>query len=279
MKTLMYSLLTVALAGFAQANGLPGGDYHFKVTSPTSRIWDLSALDGIRSVEMEFEDVRHNSEVEIRFPVAVDFSPVGKMTGRGNATVWWGFRENAGNWNVTEFSGAYTVSGTIASSKGVAKGTFTSSVVGQGTMHEAMRTLKAKQTRSFSINNASGIASGTDKISASASGKGSISVSQNFGPEDIRMSGPGNADWDLFLEDLVTAANGKTITGEATVVLSSASELHFVVKGTYDAKKQTAKLVLTGTTESKGNSLQVGLVNNEIKTLKGKLLGQTVDVK
>jgi hypothetical protein len=120
---------------------------------------------------------------------------------------------------------------------------------------------------------------GKSNTTSSALGKNSISSSHPVRPIDLKNEGLGNGSWNLHLDDLATAADGKTVTGQAKAILSFQQELTFAVKGTYDAKKKTAKLVLTDTQTAADNSLQVGLVNNGITKIKGKILGQSVDVK
>jgi len=84
--------------------------------------------------------------------------------------------------------------------------------------------------------------------------------------------------------DLDLSTAGKVVNGSiAKVTLNKGRVMNFTPKGTFTAKTQTTKLVLTGVGDAKGSSLQIEMAGsgstNVIKSVKGKLLGQTIALR
>jgi hypothetical protein len=268
-------LLVLGAASSTQAQGGPSGLYEFSVTDASSLIWDLSAVNGLVNASIDVEDEKKGAEAHMDFIASAVLGVGGKISGVGQTTVQLQYSGEQGQQTVS-FPATYKQSGSITSSKSVAKGSISVSVSGSGPLEGKTRQLKASSTTSFSINNSSKIVSGNSKSSASASGMGSISGKDTFGPESVVDSGVGTGEWELRLE---LSTSGKLVTATlASVHLSSDRTLTFTAKGIYTAKTQSAKLVLTGTGVAKSSSLQVGIVGNEIKTVKGKVLGQFVGI-
>ncbi len=268
-------LSSMMFIGAASAQTGPAGPYQLIATESASLIWDLSAVDSFHHPEIDVNDAKKQTQVNLDFLANPQMITGGKVSDAGTATVNLGYDGSSG-WTTIHFPGNYKLSASGSSSKGVTKGTFSVSVSGTVANFEGgTRNLKASSTASFVINNATKQVSGTTKSSASASGLGSISGTDTFGPEAIPL-GLGNGTWTLNMNLTTT---GKVVNGSAaTVTLSSGRVLNFTVKGTFTAKSNTTKIILTGTDVAKGSNLQIGMTGNVIKTIKGKLLGQTADL-
>jgi hypothetical protein len=271
----LIGLLLLGAANSIQGQGGPSGSYHLPVTDASSLIWDLSAVESLKHPTIDVVDEKKGAEAYMDFLASAELGVGGKISGAGQTTVHLQYSGEQGPQDLT-FSATYKQSGSITSSKSVAKGSITVSVSGSGLMEGKTRVLKASGTTSFIIDNITKLVSGNIKSSASASGMGSISGRDTIEPESVVDSGVGDGGWVLNLS--LTSA-GKVVTGTlANVTLNSGRVLPFTVKGIYTAKTQSTKLVLTGTGVAKSSSLQVGIVGNEIKTVKGKVLGQFVGI-
>jgi hypothetical protein len=270
---ILSGLLVVGAASSARGQTGPAGDFQLSVTEASSIVWDLSAIDAFHHAGIEVEDPKKEGRAELDFLTTPILGAGGKISGAGQTTVSLGVETDLG-WETITFPGTYKLSASISSSKGVAKGSSSVSVSGTAQLEGKARALKASSSTSFTVNNSAKTVSGSMKSSASASGLGSISGKDTFGPNSMVTEGAGDGTWTLLM---TLSTTGKVVTGsQAKVTLSSGRILSFTAKGTFTAKTQATKLVLTGTGDAKGSSLQIGLAGSQIKTVKGKLLGQTV---
>ncbi len=267
--------LLAASAAWAQTG--PSGPYQLTVGDASNLVWDLAVIEPLRDVSIEVSPSNSGGWVNIHFVATPVRASGGKVAGAGTSTVTLEYEPESGGTATKTFTGTYKLSGSISSSKSIAKGSFSGTV--SGTINDfegATRNVKATGSTSFAIDNATKTVSGNNKASASASGLGSISSKDTFGPQDLDDPDLGNGNWTL---DMTLATSGKVVTASvAKVTLSSGLVLPFTAKGTYTAKTQSTKIVFTGTGVAKGTSLQIGMIGDQVKTVKGKLLGQSVNV-
>jgi hypothetical protein len=255
----------------AVINTGPSGSFTNTVTGPSNAVWDFGGL--ITNVDVSIT----NDNVDVRFPVTIQQSGAGKISGAGtNVDV---ALQTAGG--STHFLGNYKASGSVNST---AKGThllFTAtvsgntSVPGQGsTVRRASATFQVNGL----INNTNQTISGQMKNLASASGLPSASEIDDFGPSPLTdiSSDLGDGGWTLILSNLATTNNA--VTGTATITLDSEQSFNYSVKGSFNSTKGT-KLVLTGSdATSKGSAIQVMLdTNNVVRNVKGRISGQMVN--
>jgi hypothetical protein len=274
----LLSTLLCVISSPALAQSGPSGSNYLSFVEATNLVWDLSALSNLRTAIIQAYAPQTGSEIRFDFDAEPILSSGGKVTGTGQTNIGVGYYSPGGGSGGTNFIGTYKLSASVSSSKGLAKGSYSFSIAGKGDLNGKSCKMKGSRTTTFTINNFSNLVSGTSRSSASIANVGSLHGEDPFRNLTITNSGMGDAHWELAL-DLTT--NGKVVTGSvATATLSSGRVLNFTPKGTFTAKTQTTKLVLTGVGAAKGSSLQIGMwtTNNvsEIKTVKGKLLGQTI---
>jgi hypothetical protein len=84
-----------------------------------------------------------------------------------------------------------------------------------------------------------------------------------------------NGDWSLILD---TTAEGRKVTGTATITLSNGRTLSYQVSGSYNTTSQVAKLKLVGEGDATGSSLSLAThgTGMDLTALKGKVLGQSL---
>lgn len=261
--------LEITLADPPAASG-PSGDYTVQMTDPGNFVWDLTGLDGDNS-EYSMWVADEDVELELSFVRHLQQSGSGKVSGSGQGPVALHL------WDGTEtsltFPGTYKVTGSITANHGLCKVRLTTSMKGVAPLEGANRTLSASENLSVTLDNATLGLSGTLQTKASASGLGSIKGNESVNEVIFQ---PGGGIWTLQLLDLLTT--DKKVTGTAQVILHSGATHAFGLKGTYNAKTQATKLLLTGQGIAKGGNLVVTLgAANTVTSVKGKIFGQMVN--
>lgn len=263
----------LSFVSWASAQGGPAGNYEAKVQSPGSYIWDLARLPNLTtdySMEIDSDD----SSVELHFPRNVQIAGSGKISGTGSHTVQMRLDDDEGLTEL-DFPGTYKTTGVITSSRGVSKVNIATTVTGTAVLDGASRRLSATENITATVYNTNKTVSGTAKTKASASGLGSINSTDSWANEPMEDVVDGS--WTLRLLNLVTAKN--KVTGTADVTLHTSSVHQFTVKGTYNPRTGTSRLMVTGLGAAKGASVTVTIgPGNTITSIKGKMFGQAVDV-
>jgi hypothetical protein len=235
------------------------------VDDPNSAIWDLTTVNELKEVWLESDD----GDVEIDLNVEFTQSGSGKLAGTGTSETYMSSSEG----NQT-FPATYTVSGSISSSRGVARLSRKVAANGTANLNGAPRKVKLTQTIAVTVNNATGGVAGTTTMKASASGVGGFSGKESF--DDAMPPSAGDGSWQL---EVMRTVSGAKVTGQATLVPDAGGEVEFAIKGSYKAKTNTSTLTLTGLGTSKGASLKVTMVGDQITVVSGKVAGQTVSWK
>lgn len=278
MKKLHYHLASIAIAAglslilptVANAQSGPSGTTTNTVSDPANAVWDFAGI--VTNVNV---DVTGSiGSVDLSFPVTIQQSGSGKLSGSGDVTV---ALDYAGS--DQSFPGTYKVSGGLTSSRDGAHLTFVATVAGMTSLppDPKSRRVSATHQDNATINASTRTISGKRKLSASASGMGSIVENSFFGPLPLHLVGPfGNGSWTLTL---TVSTTGKIVTGSAVVALNSGQTFHYGVKGSFNAKSNSSKLVLTGADlATKGSTLQVTMSGDAVTAIKGKITGQSVKV-
>ncbi len=276
LRILLSLLVLTGVAGSAPAQTAPAGTNQLSVVESSALVWDLASLSFFRSTYIHVNSAKFQGRINLDFHGQPTAAPGGKVIGAGRTNITLDYYSPYVGSGTTNFPGSYKYSGSVTTSNGTAKGYFSLSVSGNPFMQGKNRSLTGSASTTFFINNSSNLVSGTTKGHVSVSRLGSLTSVTSFGPENLVNPDFGDGHWVL---DLNLATSGKLITGSlAQATLSSGRVMTFSVKGVYVAATQASKIVLTGTGNSQGSSLQIGMIGNEIKTLKGKLLGQSVSV-
>lgn len=256
------------------ASAQPSGTIATSVSSATDLVWDVGAVTTRVSFGVTFPG---STTVNLAFPVVISQSGAGAISG--------GALNPAATLRVLGVSfpflgGKYKVTGTVTSNKGkghaLIKATVSGSVSGVET-----RQVKATHMINVHFDNTALTVTGTetDMISVhppvragEAVGHGTVPI--NEVPSAFFV---GNGSWTLTLSDLTTT--GKKVLGTATVVLNSGQSFNYNVHGLFTDATGISKLTLTAADKpTHGSSLQVSLNGNVIKSIKGRISGQSVNV-
>ena len=250
---------------------IPAGALQINVTDPTNHIWDASSIDELQHLNFGIS----SESTEISFAAPFIQTGGGKLVGAGltdleiDSPIFIGTINNA----------VYKASGTVTSSKGIARVTFTGSAKGPAVIEGKARALTGTLAVKASINSVLETTSGVYLSTGAASGYGTI---KETGPLDFSwadvVDSMGDGSWSL--EMVLTNDGVKKIGGSATVTLSSGAEFNFAVKGAYKLKTDTSVLVLSASdASSKGSSLKVSLTGSTITAVQGKVTGQAIKWK
>jgi len=248
---------------------IPVGSFSSTVTNLASGIWDVSKVTQLQNLDAGVSKLN----ADIHFSVIFTQNGAGKLAGQGITSVI----VNSADFSGTLPSATYKVVGTVSSKDGHARLNFVASASTLAMINGRDRVVKATAARVVMLDSATRTLTGTYRNSASASGLGSGTQvgAISYAWADVQ-SALGDGSWKLALI-LADAGNNK-IGGTATVTLNSGSQWSFAVKGVYNPKTDTTKLVLIPTTESKGSSLKVEMTGASVTGIRGKISGQSVDV-
>jgi hypothetical protein len=245
------------------------------VTDAANALWDLSATERAQYIDIDIE-TSDGGGATIRYPAPCAQDGGGKIKGAGATDATLEYESDSDGWVTAPVRGAsYVTTGSISSSKGVARFTITSKVAGTATMEGQDRKVTASATTTATLNSATKTWTGRYSNRASASGMGGIADSGSFGPEDI-FPDLGDGSWTLHIDFNPMAGN--KITGSATVTLATGKVFEFGVTGTYVPKTQQSKVSLRGKNSGMGSVLSVVMLADQIKSVSGKISGQTVSI-
>jgi hypothetical protein len=265
--------ILLGFTGWGIAQEGPAGSYQVNVTDSANLVWDLTSIPGLTS-DYSLWIEREDTYLELWFERDFQQAGSGKLSGSGQRDVHMELWTDETGETFLSFPGTYKTSGSITSSRGICKVKMNTTVTGNAHLEGKTRRLNASQNASVTLNNTTMVATGVDKAKASASGLGGISSTESWS-ETLQNIGTGY--WELELLDLVTTGN--KITGSAQVTLHSGATHQFSVKGTYNAKKQMSKLVLTGLGLAKGGNLTLTIQGeDQITSMKGRIFGQMVNL-
>jgi hypothetical protein len=234
---------------------MPSGEYNFDLAE--TPVWDISGT--------------YNEEVEdLTTTYTITTEPGGKFLGVGTAVqddfeshveasfTFTGAMKSAGA--VTRVAANWKMNGTVEVD-GIT-GTFTASI---------------KQNLEIDPNSHQMVGIVTGKIKVTVPGEGSQSVKLDPGPAFIELPEDMNGGWTLALD--ITNVETKH-SGSASVQLSNGDEFQFGLTGNYSSKTDLSKISLKGTGLNSALNLKLAtsVVGGQmtIRTMKGKLFGQTV---
>jgi len=250
--------------------GIPFGPLQFNVTGPTNHIWDASSIPELQQLDFEISD--ENTEISFAAPFVQ--TGAGKLAGIGLTQL----EVDSPVFVGTITDAVYKATGSVTSSRGVARLTFTGLAKGLAEVAGKTRVLTGKLAVKVAIDSLLETASGAYTSSGAASGYGSIKEvgTLDFTWTDV-VNSMGNGSWSLEMQ--LTNDGVKKIGGTARVTLSSGAHFDLTIKGAYKSKTDTSVLVLTGFAESKGSVLKVNLTGSTISALQGKVSGQAIKWK
>lgn len=276
-KTIMALGIAVSLPVWCQAQG-PSGQFIAGGSGPANAVWDFSALPELGGeFEYEIED-DGETELRIHYPISLQLNGAGKLTGGGPTFIGLDtYDEDYNEWEFYNFEGTYKATGTVTGSGGVARLKVSVAASGMTFLEGAQRRITVAHSASVAADNHGRASKGINKSKASASGLGSISGSEAWGPEPF-PAGLGNGEWTLVMN---LAMQGTKVVGtqDAVVTLHSGREFRYLVKGVYNAKTQHSMIVLSGKDNAKGSSLKI-VINpfNQVRSVQGKIAGQFVNL-
>lgn len=288
-KSCLVSVLMSVIATLASpvAFAQPSGSITNLITGSTNVLWDFSRLSSeLQHIQMSIHqrsgDQTNSAEIDFADPFSQDGK--GKLAGGPASTQVFVVPDETTPQETVSFTGTYTTKGSISSSKGVAKLTFSTKVTGTAVFpgESAEDSVSASANYTVTLDAPNNLISGTSRESGSRSGKNGGRISEtrpitgNIVPDLADELGSGA--WTLVLN--FGTAIGNKLTGNATVTLNSGQVYPFDnFTGTFAAQKGS-KLNLKGTGAGLGSILQVTLdADNNITRIVGRVSGQTVNLK
>ncbi len=183
---------------------------------------------------LEFEISEEDTEISFAAP----FTQTGAGKLIGTIPRWMWIRRYLSG----QYQTPYGASGSVTSSKGVARLTFTGTARGLAEIEGKTRVLTGKLAVKVAIDSSLETATGVYTSSGAASGYGSIKEvgTLDFTWTDV-VNSMGNGTWSLEMQ--LTNDGVKKIGGTARVTLSSGAQFDFTVKGAYKSKTDTSVLV------------------------------------
>lgn len=248
----------------------PSGAITNLVSNPTNDLWDVTLDTKLNHVDTEIP------RLHMIFDVDFTQDGGGKLAGAGPTQVSLSYMNKNDVWvTLPPFPATYKVKGTVTSSKGIGKLSYTASIIGTNLMEGKDRKISGSVSDTVKLNAITGQVTGTSTTKGSASGYGATSGKESFTyavPVEL-----GNGSWTLVM-NLVPELKNK-MSGAATVTLATGQAYDFAITGTWAPKTWQSKLTLKGFGPSKGSTLSVTMVDNDVTIISGKVSGQTVKVK
>ena len=259
----------------------PTGSITNLIVGSSNVLWDFSLLTNeLQNLDWAIQKVSkgQTNAVEVLFNAPFTQDGRGKLEGQGSNRVELIQDQSGSQTNI--FAGDFTVRGSVASSRGVARLTFSSRVSGTttlaGDLKERRVSAAVTETIKFDVNQ--NLVSGRLTRVESAAGKGSLSESLAISPGPILPelgNELGNGTWTLSLDFGV--AKGNQLSGSATVVLNSGKVYPFSFTGTFTPHTGESRLNLKGVDAGLGCILQVTLQGSQITKIVGQVSGQSVN--
>jgi len=274
----MVSSMTLALqTGLAQPSGLLTN----AVTGAANALWDFSQLTN------ELQNIYFSGKsVVISYADPYTQDGHGKFiasSSKTTATVITGISDDTPTTNELA-EASYKVTGSVTSTKGVAKLVFTTSLSGAVESNGKNREFSSTTTFTIKVDAVAGQVSGRWAESGRLSGGGgptrSSTSSGLYGPYALSdyQAEVGTGAWTLILD--FSSASGKTLAGTATVTLDSGTVYPFTFTGAFSSHTGESKLNLKGVSGAVGSMLQVTLnSSNQAVFVSGRIAGQTVNLR
>lgn len=234
--------------------GAPSGHYenHF---DQQPGVWDFSGTYSGTDDEGSFDQT---------FVFTIVHDDKGKISGQGTRT---GIYDDD-----YDFELHTTVSGSIKTIGNITRGDLKEKGVGTATNGYQFWKVKGETKQTLYIDEIDGLLIGPRKGKICAQGEGCLPIND---VAFIDIPDGEDGTWDLVLD--IQNVNGKTLTGTASAILARGRIVPFALKGKYNANTDLTKLSLKG---GGGNfTIQANVVANQLvfQTIKGKMLGQTVN--
>lgn len=230
---------------------VPSGHYENHFGQPGTDIWDLSGT---------YSETNYDNS----FDYSIVQDDKGKISGQGIEMFIYD-----DEYDVTLYS---TISGSLKSIGNVTRADV--KLKGSGTATDGYQAwnVKAKMSDTFYIDKINGLLIGYGKGKICAQEEGCAPLYIN---EELDIPGEADGSWDLVLD--IQSVDGKNLTGIASVILSNGRVEPLALKGKYNAKTDLAKLSLKGSAGKLTIQAHAATGALHIQTVKGKLLGQTVN--
>ncbi|SPE50493.1 exported hypothetical protein [Verrucomicrobia bacterium] len=282
-KPVLGTISIVSLAALAAqiSSAQPAGSITNQITGSTNVLWDFSQLTGeLQTITLNVVKVSRGQTngTEVSFTDSFTQDGRGKLAGSGITLVT--LIPDVTQPETNTFDAKYVTRGSVTSSKGVARLTFSvtlsgRTVVGNSKHPAAERSFTAKANYALKFDAKAGQVSGRVVESAAATGLGSITETKPI--TDTLPSDLGDGTWTLVLN--FAEAVGDKLSGIGTVTLETGQTYPFAFTGTYTSNTGESKLNLKGTGAGLGSMLKVTLHGSQLTGIMGQVAGQTVDVK
>lgn len=243
----VWLLVLLPALSYAEA---PSGHYENHFGQPGTDIWDLTGTYSLT-----------DEDWSLYYSIVQDDK--GKISGQGaESFTYYG----------SEVEWYATVSGSVKSIGNVTRAELKGKLVGTVTDGYEAWNIKGKMKGTYDIDKFNGLIIGNTNFNICAKGEGCRSFNNV-----LQLDIPGNADgsWNLVMD--IQSADGKKLTGTASAILSNGRTEPLALKGKYNAQTDLTKLKLKG---SGGKfTIQAQVIANQLvfQSIKGKLLGQTVN--
>lgn len=244
----LWLLVLLPALSYAEA---PSGHYENHFGQPGTDIWDLTGTYSLT-----------DEDWSLHYVIVQDDK--GKISGQGaESFTYYG----------DDVEWYATVSGSVKSIGNVTRAELKGKLVGTVTDGYEAWNIKGKMKGTYNIDKFNGFIIGNTNFNICAKGEGCRSFNNV-----LQLDIPGEADgsWDLVLD--IQNVDGKKLTGTAEAILYNGRKVPFALTGKYNANTDLTKLKLKG---SGGKfAIQAHAIAPELvfQTIKGKMLGQTVNV-
>ena len=268
------SLLAAAIAFGGMGVGtlrtqaaMPVGSFTYTNSDAANSLWDLTKVTQLQNLDVSVSKLN----ASIHFYVTFSQDGAGKLAGSGTTDI----NVVSSAFTGTISGAVYKVTGKVSSKAGQVRLHYLAGATGTALIDGKDRAVKALAGRTVEFDNVTKVLNGNFHNSANAAGLGGGADNGdiNYVWADIQTA-VGDGGWRLQLT-LADAGNNK-LAGAATVTLDSGAVWLFVVKGVYNPRTDSTKLVLLPTAGSKGSALKVQMTGSQITGILGKVSGQTV---
>jgi hypothetical protein len=206
--------------------------------------------------------------ISIDYTLSVD--PAGKITGYGSADYGGGYGIN--------IDMTFKFSGTVKTVGAITRVSLSMTMKGSGTVQGYTFGFTASIQENMEIDTDAYTMVGTTsgKITLSVRGR---KASQAIPKTEITLELPYDMDgsWDLSLN---VTPNKTKLAGTGRITLSNGTVYDFNVSGTYTLKTDLSNIAMKGAPANKAMTANIvancGNLQMNVKTLKGKALGQTI---
>jgi len=221
-------------------------------------LWDISGTYS--------EDI---GGLTVDYTLSVD--PSGKITGHGSANY-------AGTYGIG-IDTTFNFTGTVSTAGSVTRVTLNMTMKGSGQFQGSTINFSASIKENMEIDADASTMVGTTSGNVALSVRGLGNFGEKIPATDVSLDLPYDMDgtWDLTLN---ATGSGSKITGTGQITLSNGSVYGFTLTGTYATRTDLSKVAMKGTLANK--TMSANIVANfskagmNVKSLKGKALGQTI---